>query len=109
MVHMHQEGAEPPAEGQGFMLRGRSGPSEAQACSSWTPPNGVLDGPVVEAATLRLFTRTRLADPAPPPANAQNSGFGSGAGGRGAGASRPRWPGPIGLEAGGSGRRGGRH
>ena len=30
MVQLRQEGAEPPAQGQGFMLRGRSGLSEAQ-------------------------------------------------------------------------------
>ena len=106
---MRQEGAEPPAQDQGFMLRGRSEPSEAQACSSWTPPNGVLGDPAAKAAMLRLFIRMHFADRAPPPANTQNSGFESGAGGRGAGAGRPRRPGPIGLGAGGSGRRGGRH
>ena len=31
VAQMRQEGAEPPAQGQGFMLRGRSGLSEAQA------------------------------------------------------------------------------
>ena len=61
------------------------------------------------AARAGFFTRMPLASRAPPPANTQNPGFGSGAGGRGAGAAgRPRWPGPIGLEAGGSGLRGGR-
>ena len=55
-MQTRQEGAAPPAQDQGFMLRGRSGPSEAQACSSWTPPSGVLDDPVDEAAMLRLFT-----------------------------------------------------
>ena len=107
-MQMRQEGAELPAQGQGFMLRGRSGLSEAQLQLLGTVTNGVFDYPAVEAATLRLFTRMHLADWAPPPANTQNSGFGSGAGGRGAGAGR--WGGRAGrgLEAGGSGLRGGR-
>ena len=85
---MRQEGAEPPVQDQGFMLRDRSGLSEAQVQLLGTVTNGVFDCPVFETATLRLFTRMHLVDRAPPPANTQNSGVGSGAGGRGAGACR---------------------
>ena len=56
------------------MLRGRSGLPEAQAQLLDTVTNGDLDYRVVEAATLRLFTRMHLAGRAPPPANTQNSG-----------------------------------
>ena len=92
------------------MLWERYGLSEAQAQLLDAATNGDPDYRVVEAATLRLFTRMHLADRAPP-ANTQDCGFGSGAGGRGAG----RWGGRPGRgpsawgEAGGSGLRGGRH
>ena len=84
----------PPAQDQGVMLRNRSGLSEAQAQLLDTDTNGDRDYRVVEAAVLRLFTKTHLADRAPPPASTQNSGFGSGAGGRGAGTGR--WGGRAG-------------
>ena len=57
---MRQEGAAPPAQDQGFTLRNRSGLSEAQAQLLDTVANGDLDYRVVEAATLRLFTRMHL-------------------------------------------------
>ena len=86
MVQMRRTA--PPVQDQGFMLRNRSGLSEAQVQLLDTVTNGVFDYPVVEAAMLRLFTRMHLAGRAPPPANAQSSGFGSGSGGRNAGAGR---------------------
>ena len=43
VVQTRQEGAEPPAQDQGFMLRGRSGLSEAQVQLLDTVTNGDLE------------------------------------------------------------------